>query len=146
MKKFILTFCVLLLSFAATTQAQEKSTSASATTGEKPQTIFVVGVSQCLSDSIVYISDVTMLTGFTLNKGFLSQRAQYAQQFQQFVENHSQQSNQTTAILFAKTEKKIRARVAKLKKRLTNDRGKISPQNIREISKEQFQFQLAKSQ
>lgn len=124
-------------------QAQNAGQPAAQTRVAAPNTIYVFGVSQSLSDSVVYVSGVTEITGHTLGaKGFLLNRSHYSAQLHDYLLKQGAAPHQTTAVFFEKTSKKAFKRLSKVKQRLAKPRAGLPGLTIREVTNHEFRFQL----
>lgn len=151
MHKFLLLLALLALSTTPGLYAQVATTTPSPSQDQRTQpaqnveTVYIFGVAQSLADTILYVSDITELTGFTLGKNdFLLFRDQYAQQFRTFVEQQSGQPHVTAAVSFAKSPKKAQKQLQHLLKKQSKRRNVYRPLTIQRVSKREFVFQLAK--
>lgn len=103
--------------------------------------IHVFGIGTSFNDSTVYISTPQFMADATLQKktGFMENRAKYAFQMKTYLEaNYS--PNETCAIFFAKTHKKLEKKYQKVRRRFLK-RGV----RIVEIPDNEFTFQFIPS-
>ncbi len=113
---------------------------------EKPaadgvQTLYIYGVSQNLNDSIVYVSDITVLTGtHLLEKGYFVQRDQYADQFKDFVQQHFSSPHQTAAVFFDTRIETAEKQREKLRKQLAGSTSGWTTLVVKDVYKDQFVF------
>lgn len=143
MYKLLSTLFALALLAPVGMQAQNAEQPDAQTRVVAPNTIYVFGVSQSLSDSVVYVSGITEITGATLGaKGFLLNRSHYSAQLHDYLLKQGAAPNQTAAVFFEKTSKKAFKRLNKVKQRLAKPRAGLPPLVIREVTNHEFRFQL----
>ena len=113
----------------------------------KLQTIYVFGVSQNLSDSIIYVSDITELTAADLldKKHFLLHREAYSSQFAGFLADKFGTKHQTAAVFFALSKNKAQSKRLQLNKKLTQRKHQPLRLEVKEIAAQEFQFRTAAS-
>jgi len=111
------------------------------TTADGVQTLYIYGVSQNLNDSIVYVSDITVLTGaHLLEKGYFVQRDQYADQFKDFVQQHFSAPHQTAAVFFDTRIETAEKQREKLRKQLAGSTSGWTTLVVKDVYKDQFVF------
>ena len=87
--------------------------------------VYVLGVSISFSDTIAYFTEVQLIEGVQLNKKtkFLPDRQHYANELQDYMAVQEGQPGRTSIVLFAKSEKTLKKKEAKVKNRLQRRRG-----------------------
>lgn len=87
--------------------------------------VYVMGVSISFSDTIAYFTEVQLIEGVKLDKGtkFLPDRQHYAHELQDYMAVQEGVPNRTSIVLFAKSEKSLKKKEAKVKNRLQKRRG-----------------------
>ena len=87
--------------------------------------VYVLRVSISFSDTIAYFTEVQLIEGVQLNKKtkFLPDRQHYAHELQDYMATQEGQSGRTSIVLFAKNEKSLKKKEAKVKNRLQRRRG-----------------------
>lgn len=123
MKKILFAFVVSL--FASYAVAQE---SVDYYFKKGSGKVYVFGVSQMLTDSIVYISPIQEIAGIDLQKKtkFLPYRSEFSMQMKQYLEGELHLQKQTACTFYASTRKKASKIYYRIKKRyLDNPKTKI---------------------
>lgn len=108
---------------------------------QKPTTVYVFGVSESLSDSIVYFSALTPVNGATLKgHGMLANHQYYSEQWHNYVQDSLGIPMQTTAVYYGKSQKKMEKKMVKVKEKI----AKHSPWNttIQCLSANDFHFKV----
>ncbi len=132
----LIAMAVLPLSLSAQKATQPSS--------DKPQTIYIFGVSQNLSDSLVYISEITELSARHLldKKRFLINREAYSSQFSDYLAEKLGSKHQTAAVFFAWSKNKAQSQRLQVKKKVMTQKNPISRVAIKDIVSQDFQFRL----
>ncbi len=92
--------------------------------------VYLFGVSQQLTDSVVYITIINEVDSFDLAKRtkFLPFRSEFSLQLREYMEGTLKKDHQTTCVFFSKSRKKLSKKYYKIKKRyLDNPYTKIIP-------------------
>lgn len=117
---------VLLVVAVLCCEAKEKG----AAQGEKDTKVYLFGVSQQLTDSVVYITGIDEVEGLQLDRKtkMLPYRAVFSLQMKEYVEGTLKQNHQTACVFFSKNRKKLSRKYYKIKKRfLDNSYTKLVP-------------------
>lgn len=102
--------------------------------------IYLFGYSTCLSDTVVYITEVQSLDGVELTKEkFLKDRQEYSAQLKTYLEPVCGVAHQTAAVFYGQNKKKVEKKYLKLRKNLL-DKHKA----FQEVKATSFQFQVIK--
>lgn len=103
-------FAMLLLSLSMAVYAQEPAKEAGK--------VYMFGVSQQLTDSVIYITAINEVEGIELDKktSFLPYRSAFSYQLKDFLEERLQLSQQTSCVFFSKSRKKLSKKFYKVKK------------------------------
>lgn len=126
---------LLAMAMAIPAQARKKESS------PEVLTLYVFGVSQNLTDSVVYITDITTVAGATLlPHEQLENQLYYSEQLKKHIESNYGVGHQTAAVFYARDPKKAQ-------KLLTRTREKLKKntryQPIYELIKqEEFHFKV----
>lgn len=103
----------------------------------KSAEIYVFGVAQSFTDSVVYLSSVQRLDGATLTKdGLLNDRVVYSQSYGQFIQTTYGQENSMGSLMFATSKKKAENLYLRVRSRYMNRLHA----KVREIQASEFQF------
>lgn len=142
MQRYIYAFLVLLGLTFAPSAAQQPSKGEKVLLPEQ-KTIYLFGISQNLTDTIVYVSEVCEVPNAQLSKnGFLARRKEYSEQFRAHLEKTLGTTQQTPAVIFtterAKTEKALVKAFKKLNEQKVAGRKLI----VRMVPRSEFQFRL----
>lgn len=124
MRKVLLVAVLLVL--ALSSAAKRKPSAYGRGTGR----VYLFGVSQELTDSVVYITTINEVDSFDLAKRtkFLPFRSEFSLQLNEYMEGTLRKDHQTTCVFFSKSRKKISKKYYKMKKRyLDNPYTKIVP-------------------
>lgn len=142
MSRFFVLLTFLLLPFAGGILSAQVSMGKAQKT-DPLQTIYIYGVSQNLSDTLVYVSDITVLRGTDLlKKGFLQQREQYAAQFKRFVEKSFKSPHQTAAVFYDIDISRAEKSHERLRRELNESSIGLGKLVVKDIYKDQFVFGL----
>ena len=103
-------FAVLFLMIAFMVGAQE--------TVKGTGKIYLFGVSQQLTDSVIYITAIHEIDSIDLNKktSFLPYRAAFSYQLESFLEDKLYLANQTSCVFYSEKRKKLSKELYKVKK------------------------------
>ncbi len=109
---------VMLSSFTAPKEKKEKI--------EEPVRVYLYGVSLNFNDSLVYMTDVQYFDSVKIGKdGSLQNYANYSQQMKIFLESTLGESNQTCAVIYSDSKKKLEKRYVKMRKKFQADKEKV---------------------
>ncbi len=125
MKKVLLTMMALVL-VSLVTMAKEKPTQYGRGKGK----VYLFGVCQQLTDSVVYITFINEVDSFDLMKKtkFLPFRSEFSLQLKEYMEGTLKKDHQTPAVFYSTKRKKLSKKYYKIKKRyLDNPYTKIMP-------------------
>lgn len=92
--------------------------------------VYLFGVSQLLTDSVVYITFINEVDSLDLAKKtkFLPFRSEFSLQLREYMEGTLKKDHQTTTVFFSTNRKKLSKKYYKIKKRfLDNPYTKIVP-------------------
>lgn len=99
--------------------------------------VYVMGVSLCFGDSVVYFTDIQQIDSVRLTKeGFLPSREGYSDQLKSYLTEKDGNMNHTCITYFAEKKADLQKRAAKLIKRYQTNGTAI----IRQISLSEFCF------
>lgn len=100
--------------------------------------VYVFGVSEDLTDSVVYITAVNEIDSLALTKKtkFIPYRAELSLQLKEYLEGTKQLQRQTTAVFYSLKKNKIAKRQYKVKKKFLDKLGKT----IIYLTNEEFVF------
>lgn len=99
--------------------------------------VYVMGVSLCFGDSVVYFTDIQQIDSVRLTKeGFLPSREGYSEQLKSYLMNKDGNMNHTCITYFAEKKADLQKTAAKLIKRYQTNGTAI----IRQISLSEFCF------
>ncbi len=124
MRKVLLVAVMLVV--ALSSMAKQKPSAYGRGTGK----VYLFGVSQELTDSVIYITIINEVDSFDLAKKtkFLPFRSEFSLQLKEYMEGTLKKDHQTTCVFFSKSRKKISKKYYKIKKRyLDNPYTKIVP-------------------
>ena len=109
---------VMLSSFTAPKEKKKKI--------EEPVRVYLYGVSLNFNDSLVYMTDVQYFDSVKIGKdGSLQNYANYSQQMKIFLESTLGESNQTCAVIYSDSKKKLEKRYVKMRKKFQADKEKV---------------------
>ncbi len=92
--------------------------------------VYLFGVSQQLTDSVVYLTFINEVDSFDLAKKtkFLPFRSEFSLQLKEYMEGTLHKDHQTTVVFYSASRKKLSKKYYKIKKRyLDNPYTKIVP-------------------
>lgn len=92
--------------------------------------VYLFGVSQQLTDSVVYVTFINEVDSFDLAKKtkFLPFRSEFSLQLKEYMEGNLKKDHQTTVVFYSTSRKKLSKKYYKIKKRyLDNPYTKIVP-------------------
>ena len=92
--------------------------------------VYLFGVSQELTDSVVYVTFINEVDSFDLAKKtkFLPFRSEFSLQLKEYMEGTLKKDHQTTVVFYSNSRKKLSKKYYKIKKRyLDNPYTKIVP-------------------
>ena len=98
--------------------------------GKGTQKVYLFGVSQQLTDSVVYITFINEVDSMQLEKKtkFLPFRSDFSLQLKEYLEGTLKRNHQTACVFFSLSRKSISKKYYKIKKRyLDNPNTKIVP-------------------
>lgn len=125
MKKVLLTMMALVL-VSLVTMAKGKPTQYGRGKGK----VYLFGVCQQLTDSVVYITFINEVDSLDLMKKtkFLPFRSEFSLQLKEYMEGTLKKDHQTPAVFYSTKRKKLSKKYYKIKKRyLDNPYTKIMP-------------------
>lgn len=117
---------VMLLAVTMLAMAKPKPTQYGRGKGK----VYLFGVSQELTDSVVYITFINEIDSLDLMKRtkFLPFRSEFSLQLKEYMEGTLKKSHQTTCVFYSNKRKKLSKKYYKVKKRyLDNPYTKIMP-------------------
>lgn len=122
MKRLLLMTCLLLLTLAA--GAKKKPKTDTDIFGKGTGTVYLFGVSQQLTDSVIYITTIQSVDSVDLTKKgkLLPFRSEYSLQLKEYMEGQLQLKNQTTCVFFSDKHKRLSKKLYKIKKRYLDDK------------------------
>lgn len=108
------------------------------TAKSKTQEVYMFGIAASFGDSIVYFTDIQIISGNEVlsKNGFLEARNQYAYQLKNYVENSENLPNRTCAIFFDKKKSKLEKKYIKLKNQYSKDKSVL----YRNLDSGKFKF------
>lgn len=108
MKRCVFAMLFLLMAFTSVAQEMVKGTGK----------IYLFGVSQQLTDSVVYITAIHEVDSIDLEKktSFLPYRAAFSYQLESFLEDKLYLTNQTSCVFYSEKRKKLSKELYKVKK------------------------------
>ena len=99
--------------------------------------VYVMGVSLCFGDSVVYFTDIQQIDSVRLTKeGFLPSREGYSEQLKSYLMNKDGNMNHTCITYFSEKKADLQKKATKLIKRYQTNGTAI----IRQISLSEFCF------
>ncbi|MBQ0021789.1 MAG: hypothetical protein KBT29_00965 [Prevotellaceae bacterium] len=121
MNKYLLV--ILFLSVAISSFAASKNKKEEQEYGMGKGTVYLFGVSQQLTDSVVYISSISQIDSIDLDKKtkFLPYRSEFSLQMKQYLEGKLNLKGQTVAVFFSDNRKKVAKKFYKIKKRFLDN-------------------------
>ena len=124
MRRFVWVAVMLVVTLLAV--AKQKPTQYGRGSGK----VYLFGVSQQLTDSVVYLTFVNEVDSFDLAKKtkFLPFRSEFSLQLKEYMEGTLHKDHQTTVVFYSASRKKLSKKYYKIKKRyLDNPYTKIVP-------------------
>lgn len=124
MRRFVWVAVMLVVTLLA--MAKQKPTQYGRGTGK----VYLFGVSQELTDSVVYVTFINEVDSFDLAKKtkFLPFRSEFSLQLKEYMEGTLKKDHQTTVVFYSNSRKKLSKKYYKIKKRyLDNPYTKIVP-------------------
>ena len=99
--------------------------------------VYVMGVSLCFGDSVVYFTDIQQIDSIRLTKeGFLPSREGYSEQLKSYLMNKDGNMNHTCITYFSEKKADLQKKATKLIKRYQTNGTAI----IHQISLNEFRF------
>ena len=99
--------------------------------------VYVMGVSLCFGDSVVYFTDIQQIDSVRLTKeGFLPSREGYSEQLNSYLMNKDGNMNHTCITYFSEKKADLQKKATKLIKRYQTNGTAI----INQISLNEFRF------
>ena len=97
--------------------------------------VYVMGVSLCFGDSVVYFTDIQQIDSVRLTKeGFLPSREGYSEQLKSYLMNKDGNMNHTCITYFSEKKADLQKKATKLIKRYqTNGTAIINPISLNEF-------------
>ena len=103
----------------------------------KIKPVYVMGVSLCFGDSVVYFTDIQQIDSVRLTKeGFLPSREGYSEQLKSYLMNKDGNMNHTCITYFSEKKADLQKKATKLIKRYQTNGTAI----INQISLNEFRF------
>ena len=124
MRRFVWVAAMLVVTLLA--MAKQKPSQYGRGTGK----VYLFGVSQELTDSVVYVTFINEVDSFDLAKKtkFLPFRSEFSLQLKEYMEGTLKKDHQTTVVFYSNSRKKLSKKYYKIKKRyLDNPYTKIVP-------------------
>ena len=124
MRRFVWVAVMLVVTLLAV--AKQKPTQYGRGSGK----VYLFGVSQQLTDSVVYLTFINEVDSFDLAKKtkFLPFRSEFSLQLKEYMEGTLHKDHQTTVVFYSDSRKKLSKKYYKIKKRyLDNPYTKIVP-------------------
>ena len=124
MRRFVWVAVMLVATLLAV--AKQKPTQYGRGSGK----VYLFGVSQQLTDSVVYLTFINEVDSFDLAKKtkFLPFRSEFSLQLKEYMEGTLHKDHQTTVVFYSARRKKLSKKYYKIKKRyLDNPYTKIVP-------------------
>lgn len=124
MRRFVWVAVMLVVALLAV--AKQKPTQYGRGSGK----VYLFGVSQQLTDSVVYLTFINEVDSFDLAKKtkFLPFRSEFSLQLKEYMEGTLHKDHQTTVVFYSASRKKLSKKYYKIKKRyLDNPYTKIVP-------------------
>ena len=124
MRRFVWVAAMLVVTLLA--MAKQKPSQYGRGTGK----VYLFGVSQELTDSVVYVTFINEVDSFDLAKKtkFLPFRSEFSLQLKEYMEGTLKKDHQTTVVYYSNSRKKLSKKYYKIKKRyLDNPYTKIVP-------------------
>lgn len=120
MRKILLMTLVMLVALCAT--AKKKPT----VYGKGSGKVYVFGVSQALTDTVVFITTINRVDSLDLERKtkFLPFRSELSLQLKQYMEGQMGLRHQTTCVFYSASRKKLAKKFYKIKKRYLDDKNK----------------------
>lgn len=111
---------IMLACMAFGMSAQKKSSDGF---GKGAGKIYIFGVCQQLTDSVVYITSINQVDSIDLGKKtkFLPFRSEFSLQLKEYMEGTLQRRNQTACVFFSTNRKKLSKKFYKIKKRFLDN-------------------------
>lgn len=107
---------IIIFGAAFSLQSQAKSKKEK---GPEITTIYVFGVAQDLSDSIVYITDIAPVSGATLMPHDILQNHQYySEQLTNYLKNQLNETHLSVAFFYSRDRKKIEKKAIKVTEKM----------------------------
>lgn len=118
MRKVLLTLVMLVL-VAVGAEAKKRPQAIS----KGKASVYVFGVSQMLTDSVVYITNISQVDSLDLEKRtkFLPFRSEFSLQLKEYMEGQLGLNHQTTCVFYAASRKKLSKKFYRIKKRFLDD-------------------------
>ena len=124
MRRFVWVAVMLVVTLLAV--AKQKPTQYGRGSGK----VYLFGVSQQLTDSVVYLTFINEVDSFDLARKtkFLPFRSEFSLQLKEYMEGTLHKDHQTTVVFYSANRKKLSKKYYKIKKRyLDNPYTKIVP-------------------
>ena len=124
MRRFVWVAAMLVVTLLA--MAKQKPSQYGRGTGK----VYLFGVSQELTDSVVYVTFINEVDSFDLAKKtkFLPFRSEFSLQLKEYMQGTMKKDHQTTVVFYSNSRKKLSKKYYKIKKRyLDNPYTKIVP-------------------
>ncbi|MBO4673867.1 MAG: hypothetical protein J5616_05920 [Bacteroidaceae bacterium] len=117
MKRGLLLMAMLLMVLGASAKKHPTNF------GKGSGVVYLFGVSQELTDSMVYITGINQVDSLDLEHktGFLPFRSEFSLQLKEYMEGGMHLQNQTTCVFYSKSRKKLAKKFYKIKKRFLDN-------------------------
>lgn len=122
-RKYITLFLLMVATLAC---AKKKPKAESVDYGKGSGTVYLFGVSQMLTDSVVYITSINQIDSIDLDKKTrtLPNRSEFSLQLKEYLEGQVGLHKQTACVFYAVNRKKLNKQYYKVKKRYLDDKDK----------------------
>lgn len=120
MKKALFLFLFAVIFSVLPMMAQKSSKS------KEEKTVYMMGVSVSMTDSVVYFTEIMPVEGATIDEGtgFLVYHNYYSTELSDYMNLQENMPGRTSAVYYSDKRSKLEKKETKLKKRLTGKQGK----------------------
>lgn len=134
-------FMALVACSLAATTSEARTPKEKQEKGPQVVTIYGFGITQTLTDSVVYMSAITPVNGAKiLSHGMLEYRQHYSDQLKNYVENTFGIQHLTSAYFFSTNRKKVEKKYIKVQEKLM--KHSVANLTIKSISAENFHYKV----
>lgn len=125
MRRKYITLLFMMVAMLACAKKKPKVTE-SISFGKGSGTVYMFGVSQLLTDSVVYITSINQIDSIDLDKKthILPNRSEFSLQLKEYLEGQVGLHKQTACVFYDVRRKKLNKQYYKIKKRYLDDKGK----------------------